>query len=510
MKFAKKINIKIIFIIVLILTYLIVPTFLYHDSIVYYDCAKILLGLDSFSSWNILRGPTLSIILYPFLLSLGNNEFSIRICTCFYYIVMLIIGYKIIIKNKCNNKLSLFFFIILIVLNPVLYGYYHILLTEFATTTLSVIHILISCYFLKLDYNKKNYIIMLLFYILFFNIMWFLKQPYFTVAIIPCIIVAILKIKSKKDIFKSISLVIIPFVFLVCMIFLWRGICIKSGINYDNGENSTYFLTTGVIYSNSNIRPLFSDFFYKIDFVKNYLYFSLDTKERIIYLLENNNTSFDMYNVYNFDGTLKETILFEYKGDSPTIIESVKFAIQNIIKYPLISINSYFSNYLACIDIYISNRDDNLIYPIKKRTKFYNENDKVGLYYQKDNINNMIFVSEQYQYKLENLIVDYNYNPGILIKSMSMFQLKFYKIIYLLLPFIWVINLIQTIINKKRYQNVFLMTTFVLFHIVSHVLTGGLIDRYVYITFPVYMIALIIWINLMVKKGRCNNEKRDN
>lgn len=506
MKFNIK-TIKIVFIIALIsILYLIMPIFLYYDSIVYYDCTKILLGLESFSNWNILRGPTLAIILYPFMLLFGNNELSIRICTCFYYIVMLVIGYKIIIKNKCNNKISMLLFIILIIINPILYGYYHILLTEFAATTFSVINIFISCYFLNKEYNKKNYIIMLVYYTIFFGIMWFLKQPYFTVAIIPCIVLAILKIKSKKDILKSISLVLIPFILLIGMIFTWRFICIQSNIDYDKGENSSFFLKTGLIYSNSNIRPRYEKSFYELSFVKDYNYFSEQTRKRIIYLIENNNTSYDVYDVFNIDGSLKETIIFEYTGDEPTVRESAIFAIKNISKYPLISINSYFSNYLACIDVYISNRVYNLIYPIKKITKYYNENDKVALNYQKNNSDNLIYISDPNIEKIKNLIVDYSYTSNEIVNKISEFHLNFFKIIYLILPFIWLINLVQTIKNKEKYQNVFIMFTFVFFHILSHVFTGGLIDRYVYITFPVYMIALIIWGNLILKKGCCNNE----
>lgn len=503
---SKKLILIIVFLLI-VFFYLIVPTFIHIDSIVYYNTAKILLGLNEFSSWDIVRGPTMALVQYPFLLLFGNYEFSLRLCTCFFYLIMLILTFDMCLKNN-NHKFSLFMFILFIILNPILFGYYHWLLTEFVATTLSSICVYVSIIFLKMDYNKKNFRIMLAFYTFIFVFMWFLKQPYFTVALFPCITTALLKIKSKKDILKSLSLVIIPSCFLIIMVFGWRQICINGGIDYDSGKNSKYFLTTGVVYSNTNIRPQFNSSFYNYSFVKNFKYIPDDVRERLLYLIKNNKTNYMVYVVLDNKNETKDILLYEYKGDRPTLSESIKFATKNIIKYPLLSIDSYVSNYLGCINIYTSTRLFDYIYPFKKYTGYNNENQSVALFYLNGKKDNFLFYDCDSFDEVSNLNVEYSYNGNILINNLAKFHLGFYKIVYLLLPFIWVINLIQTIKNKDRYQNVFLITTFVFFHILSHVFTGGLIDRYVYITFPVYICALINWIDLIIEGRKSKYEKR--
>ena len=499
----KRINviIKIFILFLIIFLYLLVPVFIYSDSIVYYNNTKILLGLAKFSSWDIVRGPTLELVLFPFLKLFGNSEFSIRLCTCLFYLIMLVLTYDLCINDKKNKKLYIVLYLILIVFNPVLFGYYHWLLTEFVATTYAVISVYVSIYFLKTCYNKKNTIYMIIFYSFSFLFVWFLKQPYFMIVFIPCLISAILKINCKKNIVNALYVIFVPSIILACGIFSWRIFCIHNGVDYDNGRNNSFFLSTGVIYSNSNIRPQFTNSYYNLDYVKNTKLITEDIRQKLIQKLENGNTNYWIYYVYDTKGNYKDMVLFEYDDKLPKINESIKFALNNIVKYPIISIDSYLSNYLTCINIYIPIKTFNFIYPYKEITDKSDENKTLALQYLNKKNNNLRWNSDMFN-GISNLKIDYKYTGNTFVNTLADFHLNLFKALYLLLPFIWLISLLQVIHNKDKYKYVFMIFSTVFIHILSHVFTGGLIDRYVYITFPIYACAIINWINILINNRR--------
>ena len=72
-----------------------------------------------------------------------------------------------------------------------------------------------------------------------------------------------------------------------------------------------------------------------------------------------------------------------------------------------------------------------------------------------------------------------------------------YKIQYLILPIFWLILLIKVLKNKRQYETSFIFINFVFMHSLFHIFMGAMIDRYIYITYPAYILGIICFILAM-------------
>lgn len=168
----EKINVKIlifIFILVLVLgiIYFQFPIVITPDSSQYLLYTQILDGDSPLSEWSITRGPTFPILLYLFKHLFGENQIGLLIGFFAFYLI-LILGAALILnsllkkysKNR-SNFIYWLLFIILIVLNPIIIGYSHSLLTE----TIAPGIILLTTYFAYLwkdilwKDSRKKYIL---------------------------------------------------------------------------------------------------------------------------------------------------------------------------------------------------------------------------------------------------------------------------------------------------------------------------------------------------------------
>ena len=154
------------------------------DSAHYLEYVKIFENVMPFSSWDVVRGPIFPLIIYcsNFLFSKTNH--GLLVMTYMYYLVMLLFNIKILnyyldkIKIKKNTKKIIkYIFVGLIIINPIIYGYYHCLLTEFVAITLAII----SCYYaviwLDVDYYKEKNKYILLNLLFIFLTLFFIISP---------------------------------------------------------------------------------------------------------------------------------------------------------------------------------------------------------------------------------------------------------------------------------------------------------------------------------------------
>lgn len=514
MKCRKKLIINISLILLIASLFLIVPTFIYPDSDTYYLTAKILLGLKEFSEWNIVRGPVMAIIQFPFLKIFGTNELSIRLCTCIFYILMLYVSHSLIKEKsdeKTNNKYKLdlakTLFIIFIVLNPIIYGYYHGFLTEFVAITISVINLAI---FRKIEQNgfenNKKYIMYLVYNIFIFIFCWFLKQPYFTIAFFPTIFLIYLNIRDKKNIFKSILFLIIPTIALLLSLSCWRTYTEKKGVVYSDDKNNSHFLSNALIDSNSNYEKVIDPNIYSSEWVESNEILDKNEKKSLLKKLKNNNKNYRIYYIHNLEGDIIDAVIFSYEKEVFTSIEALKFTINAFIDHPIIVIDSYISNYLASINIYSFTVKEDYFRASKEIGNYYGENYTIGLPFLEIVDNNSKWVSENHS-ELIDMKVEYSPNRVIIsiIKIISVIHLQLYKILYLLLPLLWIYLFIKTLQKKKEYNYAFIMISFVFFHTLFHVITGAIIDRYIYISYPIYIIAII---NLYKIRKKCSKNAK--
>lgn len=520
-KFKKYIPLIIILILITIF-YLSVPVFIYPDSIVYYETANIILGLIPFSKWNIVRGPTMALIQYPFYKIFGNNEFSLRICICFFFLIMILTIYNFInkeinknIEKQAQKKYKMIIytiFILLIIINPIIYGYYHSLLTEFAATTISIVNLLMVIKFKNIKkISNKKYILILVYTCFIFSFAWFLKQPYFTISFFPILTLLFLNAKNKTNRLKTILLFIIPIITLLVSINSWKNFISNKGVDYENGNNNSYYINKAIIDGNTNYEKQMSDEFYNIEYIKNNTILSDKEKETIIKKLENNNKNYIIYYVHDLNNKVIDAEIFYYDKNQFSVTEAIKFTLIAFIKNPIIVTDSYISNYLASINVYVSDRGNDYYRPVKSITNFNGENSSIGLAYLGETQNNFKWFDSE---NLKNLNSEYKSEKyTILEKIYSYPYLILFKLMYLILPFFWLYLLIKILKKQRQYETTFIFITFVFMHTLFHVATGAIIDRYIYVTYPAYICGIMTYIltikgskfmkrNIKNKKGK--------
>lgn len=510
MKKIKKF-IPYIIIVLIAIIFLSIPTIIFADTNLYYKTAKILLGLEELSNWPIVRGPSLALILYPFLKILGNNEFSIRICLCIFYLIMIITSYNftkketnnLLTKKENKTKIIVYsIYILLIVLNPIIFGYYHGILTEFAANTISIINlILITKINNKENISNKHYIKLLIYSCFIFTFSWFLKQPYFTISFFPYLTLLFLKLKNKNNRLKTTILFIVPIIFLILSINIWKNFLISKDLNYLNTDNNNFYISKAIIDGNSNYEKDVTREIYTIEGVHHNFVLTEEDRELILEKLENNDKKYIVYYVHNIKGEVIDTEVFTYKNERFTSIEALKFVLKAFVKHPIIVIDSYISNYLASINIYSTYQGGNYYRPYKNPKNVYGENGIIGLGFLSDIETNYKGLAGEEKIT-EEIEIKYNSIDKLgIIKLLGFYYLLLYKIQYLILPIFWLILLIKVLKNKRQYETSFIFINFVFMHSLFHIFMGAMIDRYIYITYPAYILGIICFI-LAIKNNK--------
>lgn len=488
----------------LTILYFWVPIIVMPDSVEYYEYLNIFYGTAPVSSWNIVRGFGLPVILFVSTKIFGNNPFGLLLGTYVFYMLFNILYYLIISKiiSKCKNNIvkiiiSIIYFIF-ILFNPILFGYFHGLLTEFVAITLA----LYSCYvsykflYLKIDFKNKKIYAYFIFYILLFIFCWFLKQPYFTIALFPLLIsifISVFKYKSLKDFFGRISVLLISIIFLMISIVCWNNFLTNNGVDVKSGGNNTYFLKNAVINGISNFRLIEDNSFYNYDLMKDDAYIKNEDKERI-----NNGEKYKIVNVYDNNGMLIDKMILYYKGKDFSTKDVFGLYIDALKLHPYLVVDSYYNGYLAMIDVNISQRseNDNYYYPIRKFDKGFNhENQTIGLSYL--NNNNFLWLNDSNFKKVEklhkNIIIPEKIKNLLIVISDICFIT--FKIVFLMLPFVSIIIVLYYLFKKRRNsysEFAIILLLFAFLHALFHTVTGAIIDRYVYIVFPEIILGYLL------------------
>ena len=495
--------VPLVLLIFLTAMYFCVPIIVMPDSTEYYDYLKIFYGISPLADWNVVRGFSLPLILFISTKIFGNNSFGLLTGTFMFYLGFNVIFYafykKILKKISSKNKkivVSLLYYI-LILFNPLLFGYFHGLLTEFVAIALALFASLLAYKFLqsKLNFKLINSYLYLIIYILLFIFCWFLKQPYFTIALFPLVIVTIISIfkyKSIKDFCIRIGILCISSFVLLFTIASWKNLLIKAGVDYKNGRNNEHFLKEAVFNGISNFRFEKDDNKYLLENIDTDKLISMKDKE----LIKNrNNKNYKIINVYNNNKEIIDKMIFYYDGNDYNSSEAFNFLFKSLKKHPIYVLNSYANGYLATIDIYISQRDE-LGYYFPERTimrQFNHENKSIGeSYLWLDN--NFYWLGDYNSKRVENLYTEFSISKNIKDFIMHYSNIHFisFKLLFLILPFMLLILLYLYLFKKVRNKNMelaIIVFGFAFTHTIFHVVTGAIIDRYVYIVFPEIIIV---------------------
>jgi len=500
-------------------TYAVTITF---DSAHYMIYVEIIEKVLPFSEWDVVRGPVFPIIIHLSNIFFGKTVQGLLINSYIYYLAMLLFSYKILNEILPNNKRKskiIIFTLLLIILNPIIYGYYHALLTEFIAITLAVISCYLAYKWLDCDFqNKKKFILYTILFAFLTIFSWFLKQPYVSVGFFPLLVAFIIKIFKKGTIRKKLISSITVFfciITLVLSIGVWNKFLSYNGVESDTTRNPTTSLGNTLVLAVEHYKIEKYDENVNISSIKDDQFLSDNEKKQIIDLIEKKDDTFVIVNMYNNDKQLIEKTFIDTEDQNISTLDSMELILKNTILHPLLMVDSYVSNYLSIADIYATTNENGLNYKVIKKIDlgFVNELSAIGFKPYSYTSNVFSIPDEAYQ-----RIINYeqfNQAPKLLNYAMLVLgkvAIIVFKMLFIVLPFLFVFSIVKRIRTKERkYDMIVILFGYGLLHMLLHTVTGAVIDRYAIPAYITTLLGVIILISLLVKKKEVKkNEKRKN
>ena len=163
MKNKKNIAIILIFITLTMMFFTYKVTITY-DTSHYLWLSSLLAQNGDFSTWDIARS-----VIFPLFIRISNilfgyNTTGLLVGMYIFYIIMIVTCYfiyKDTIKDEecCSKTMKWIFiilFLILIAINPMIFGYYHTLLTEFLAITLAILGCYLSWKWMNVNFKENK------------------------------------------------------------------------------------------------------------------------------------------------------------------------------------------------------------------------------------------------------------------------------------------------------------------------------------------------------------------
>jgi hypothetical protein len=238
---------------------LIIIDFLYPitftpDSAHYFSYLKILNGTVAWQEWDPVRGP-----VFPYFLKfvtdlLGYTPNALLIIMTFFHIVLFTIACCLIMEaihiSSSENWLIVFVFV-LIALDPLIFGFYHTLLTEFLASFIAALCCFLAFLLYKNIEHGKSILTFFSIFSLLTPLAWHLKQPYFGASFFPLVLISFLIIINKtistKVKIRVIAGNLVVLISLGISIILWNQVLSYSGASNNpamiNRDVSSYFDT---------------------------------------------------------------------------------------------------------------------------------------------------------------------------------------------------------------------------------------------------------------------------
>ena len=496
------------------------PIMITPDSALYYWYTNIFNGSIPISSWNIVRGPIMGLLIQLGLII--NKKIGFQLLSCIAYILTMFLIYWFL--NYVDKKIVKLhnwwkiIYCVLIIFNPLIYGYFHLMLTEFLAILLSTVSLILSYFYIDVSIttDKKKFLIYNLAFCFVALVLWFLKQPYVSIILISLGVVFIQSLIRNRDVkniaSKGMSLLLIGSV-LVLGIKVWNTILEKNGVQLNTSKNNQSFITTGIISGVTNFHKV-QDENKNIEFIDG-LDLSKQDKEKLKEIHSNKSIykDYDIYQMYNMrNDSIVETVVLYKEGDVLSVKEAVNFYFKYFKQHPILYIEGYISNYLAIINIYPTGalRADlsGDYYPIKHLTINSFENSSIGLSYLYSNDNYLwegAFIDNEDYLKnnfIENTQKDIKISQAIKkpLQYLGVVHLQLFKIVFLLAPVYTIYYTIKSRKNLTNKFNVLLKFGFACasLQVMFYAFFGALIDRYVIPAFP---FLLAIYIIAIFKKG---------
>ncbi|MBR3152590.1 MAG: hypothetical protein IKF52_03180 [Clostridia bacterium] len=517
--FISAITLTIIF-----FTYSIVVTF---DSSHYLWLTSVL-NKENFHEWDIIRGIVFPAFIKVFTIFLGENPNGIKVGMYIMYSIMITVSYLIYrdIVDKQNisskiMKISIFvIYILFVAINPIIFGYFHTMLTEFIGITIGVLCCYLAWKWIEIDWNNKfKYIIYTGIFSILVPIAWQLKQPYVGTALFPLIVATAISIISKfnkRNVISKIISLIIVIISLVLSIKIWNYFLKINNVDMKESRSSSTAFSDSILSGISEYHfTKYPDFQIPDDELEKLPRDIQDTitKEKnnykLLIIVKKPNGEYDL--IFSKNSTIKTS-------------DSIKYMMSTIKSDPICFIKGHIKNYLAICNIYKIEFEGARVYNSNELLNITtaNENELIPfkIYEYKQESSYYIGVEEydkcaQPYKEINNPILGVNW----IMRKLSKVCTVIIKILFVALPFMTIIGVISFFIIRKKYNNQFrntvnlviILYSYSLMHILSHSVLGAIIDRYTVPAMVTTIIGELISVYLIIykKKFRIIKEKEE-
>lgn len=494
-----KSNYKLLLLIVLVVFFFSFPVLILWDSAHYMEYVAIFERKLPFSTWDIVRGPIFPLLIHLSNVLFGKSTMGLLLFSFFFYLFMLVFSKKIldlVIKDKPKLKTVIYvLFTVLVILNPIIYGYYHSLLTEFVAMTVSVISCFLAWKLLDVvgKGNKKGYLFLCIYFVLMFPFAWFLKQPYLSIVFFPllaAVFLSLWELKSWKKRLQIFFVFCFSLLSLFISLFAWNKILEYKGID-----------------RNTNRTPKNVAGFQLVAALTE-----LDTPWHF-----NSSEIPEEIEVYNDEGKVIDSLKVELNEEGLiTSSSGLKFVLNVIVRHPSIVLKSYLNNYLVLSNIYKfemievepeadseSKQDSLLVIEENFLPKHCYQNCIIATNLLKEKSNIFHMTPElytrvvDYEQKVNppiitSFILGLNKNLSIVVTNYSILLLPFMLVIALILYFVSIKR--KRVYSRRILPLVIILLVYSFLHVLLHAFTGAIVDRYVS---PVHITVFLGYILLI-------------
>ena len=487
--------------------------FIYYDSGHYLNYVKILEGSKSFLEWDIVRGPVFPFIIYLNNLIFGSTHIGLLFLTFASYALMIILLRKILnalsinIKNPTGKIVFKSLVLLFVILNPIIFGYYHSLLTEFVAMTIALFMCYLSWKWLDVDYyqNKKMYLIFTFIFIFGTVFTWHLKQPYVAITIFPLLISTVISILQKlnfKNLVQRCLTVFLCFLTLFGSIKAWNYCLEINGLNLHTDRNVVEGFGTQILKANKNFNFIIN----KDDQLSKLItdiFLNDEEKNLLLNKISENDNSYFFIELLNHNNDVVDRKIIDLKNNKVSLTYSVQNVVSIFTEYPLEVIDGYLTGYFVLSDIYKPKNEDGL-FDKEFTTTYWGENGVMGTVYLNNRLNTFP-MTEQLHANVINYEV-YNDGPFIFKAILNFTKTPaqlFYSFSMCFLPFLAVVLIVLRIRKNKSNDEysikemnfLIILTLFSLMNALVYVGTGACIDRYA----AVSLIPMILTYGILIK-----------
>lgn len=457
------------------------------DSTHYLTYLDIFEGTAPWSTWDIVRGPFYPLTIFISNILFGKSSRGLLFGMFLVYLLYCFVIYKLAkytFKDTKRKNLYTFLLCVFAYLNPVVLGYFHVMLSEYIAITMSMISCLLAWIWSK-EKKKKIRVLCSLYFILGVTFSYLVKQPYICATFTPMfigMIYAFINNKSIKKSFEYIATVALSLIVLVLTLNVWNSFLKSVGADYSTGRDGGSILNNQVLGAVGGFKMTIVKDKYSIDIEdeltneeKNIAYQELDEGRNVLVL-----------SIYDNKKLLEKDIVKVNDINAPSLFASLGEVFSVLFRYPKVILGSYFSNYCALTSVCKIATDDSVTYYVSSDLDLLHLQENQAISYRP-----FYRLPKQFGYPeaRENQVSFYK-DP----ESASLFDYSeklwfyptaiIYKVVTMFFALFLIANIIFRVRNRKQVKDydMYLFSTLFLFTALITMLfngcLGAFIDRY--------------------------------